>query len=199
MLAGYVAAGISTLWNLDTGVIVLVAWGVVLAFDAFARNGSLWPRRARPCTPFMSCLPWRFPLPPTHRSHGFVPGIGPSGDSFTDSSNSTMARGPACCQCALWEFWQPLILVYAVTVFVCMHSCSSVASTEGPKLVPVPGDLRLGHLRLLPGAKPHWGLADCDVARGGPCRFLDLGPATPMPVHAQIRSFSSSPRPVRHF
>ena len=42
MLAGYLAAGASLLWNADTGMVILVAWTASLLVDAVSRRRE-WP------------------------------------------------------------------------------------------------------------------------------------------------------------
>ena len=101
MLIGYAAAGLSFLWNLETGISVLVAWGATLAFDAVAAGGvSLWrARRPPPCTASTSCSACRYRLPATHCSPGSVRGNGPIWNWRTSISKSSMAPASSCCPC----------------------------------------------------------------------------------------------------
>jgi hypothetical protein len=123
MLFGYAAAGLSVLWNVDTGVIVLVAWAAVLAFDALAARGSSLRRRAAGAALYgvyallsLSLSVAGYALFARIRS-----GQWPHLELISKYQQLYYGAGFFMLPMPLWEFWQPIILIYLITVFYCMR------------------------------------------------------------------------------
>ncbi len=122
-LLGYAAAGFSALWNGDTGVVILIAWTGALLFDAVATHaGSIRKMLAGAAihvsmfgltlllsAGLYSLFAWlRSGQLPNFKNYYLYQKI------FYSTGFYMLPMNPG-------EFWQPIILVYLVTVFYCVR------------------------------------------------------------------------------
>lgn len=119
---GYAAAGFSALWNADTGLVILIAWTGAILYDRLGRAGS---RReaarivaAHLLALFLTLgtsLAW-YAMFAWLRT-GTLPQLG----SYARFQRIYYLNGFGMAPCVMWEFWQPVVLVYAIAVFDCLR------------------------------------------------------------------------------
>ena len=122
-LLGYAAAGASALWNSDTGIVILVAWTATLVFDDVARGelhiGRVVLRVGLHGLCFLLTLLLAFGgYAVFARLRG---GRFPDFSAFTKYQSIYYGSGFMMLPMKLWELWQPIILIYAVTVFLAVR------------------------------------------------------------------------------
>lgn len=122
-LLGYAVAGFSALWNLDTGMVILIAWTSTLIFDAVATHSasirkmfagalihaSMFILTLVLSVGFYSLFAWL-------RSGQF-----PKLENFYVYQKNCYVVGYFMLPMNPLEFWQPIIFVYLVTVFYCVR------------------------------------------------------------------------------
>jgi hypothetical protein len=123
MLFGYAAAGASLLWNGDTGAVILIAWTGALLFDTLAENASSLRKLLRGgavhvllCGLTLLAAMGLYGLFAWLRSGQFprFADLYLYQRIFFSAGYFSLPMNPR-------EFWQPLILVYLVTIFLCMR------------------------------------------------------------------------------
>ncbi len=122
-LLGYAAAGFSALWNGDTGVVILIAWTGTLLFDAVATHAGSMRKMLAGAALQVSLFGLTLLL-----SVGFYSlfawlrsGQLPKFESYYLYQKTYYNAGFFMLPMNPREFWQPLILVYLVTVFYCVR------------------------------------------------------------------------------
>ena len=123
MIFGYAAAGMSVLWNGDTGMVILIAWTGTLLFDALAENASSLRKILRGgaehvflCGLTLFSALGLYGLFAWLRSGQF-----PHFEALYLYQKIFFVAGFGMLPMNPCEFWQPLVLVYLVTIFLCMR------------------------------------------------------------------------------
>lgn len=119
MIAGYVLAGLALLWNVDQGLVVLIAWSAHLAYQRRSlRHAALGAFTA-------AAAIGAYVLFARARA-----GAWPDLSRLLLFQKVFYGSGFGMLPMKLGELWQPLILVYAVVVFACVRSLFAGAQRE---------------------------------------------------------------------
>ena len=123
MVFGYLASGFAVLWNMDTGMVVLLAWTGVLVFDRLALRpiaiGRLLAGIAVHISLFLLTLAGSFATYAIWAR--FRSGQFPQPDLFLKYQSIFYGAGFMMLPMRLWEWWQPVILIYVVTIADCLR------------------------------------------------------------------------------
>jgi hypothetical protein len=123
MIFGYAAAGTSLLWNGDTGAVILIAWTGTLLFDTLAENASSFRKILRGGA--MHVLLCGLTLLLAFGLYGLFAWL--RSGQFANFEAAYLyqriffAAGYFTYPMNPREIWQPLMLVYLVTIFLCMR------------------------------------------------------------------------------
>lgn len=129
---GFLAAGFSALWNTDTGLVILVAWTGLLVYDQLARAAG-WRERARGVLgPGLGLvLTLGLALAAYTVFAWLRTGAMPQLVSYIRFQKIYYLNGFGMAPGVVWEFWQPVVLVYLLTVFNCLRRWQTVHADRG--------------------------------------------------------------------
>ena len=123
LLAGYAAAGLSVLWNADTGVVVLIAWTGTNLFDALATHLPNWRKTARAL--LLHCLLACLAVAASAGAYNLFAwlrcGQWPKFEAYSQYQRIFYVSGYFMLPMNPCEFWQPVVLIHLVTIFRCMR------------------------------------------------------------------------------
>ncbi|MDX1947663.1 MAG: hypothetical protein SFU86_19855 [Pirellulaceae bacterium] len=125
VVLGYVAAGGAVLWNLDTGLVVLIAWTAFNVFAALIHPSRTFRSMVAAGIAHAVCAAGTLAL--WVLSYALVAwgarGQWPTLQGALEYQRIFYVAGFFMLPMRMWELWQPLILVYLIAIGDCLRRC----------------------------------------------------------------------------